>query len=47
MKKKLEKLTLNRETLHSLEAGQLKQVAGAATLAAGCATYSPNCTLRC
>lgn len=44
MKKKVKKLTLSRETLHSLETGRLVRVAGADTLAAGCATYSPRCT---
>lgn len=42
--KKSRKLTLNRETLRSLEAPRLERAAGGETLAAGCATYSPRCT---
>ena len=44
MQKKLKKLTLNRETLRSLGSSRLEGIVGAATLAAGCATYSPRCT---
>jgi hypothetical protein len=43
VKKAMRKLTLNRETLHSLETRHLKGIVGADTLAAGCATYSPRC----
>jgi hypothetical protein len=43
MKKKARKLTLNRETLRFLDLG-LKEVVGADTYAAGCATIGRRCT---
>lgn len=44
MKKKAKRLALNRETLRSLEDLGLRGVAGADTLAAGCATIGRRCT---
>ncbi|HEX3557392.1 MAG TPA: hypothetical protein VIA62_29545 [Thermoanaerobaculia bacterium] len=44
MKKRLQKLTLNRETLRYLESNKLGTVAGANTLFANC---SDNCTSDC
>jgi len=35
-KKRLQKLTLNRETLHNLESNKLRGVAGAASMAVAC-----------
>lgn len=43
MKKKVRKMSLNRETLRSLDNTNLKNVAGGATDAASCASYPNTC----
>jgi transcriptional regulator with GAF, ATPase, and Fis domain len=51
MKRSLKKLSLSRETLRSLEEGQLRRVGGAATqqvdcsfIVTGCATHHVDCS---
>ena len=41
-KNRVNKLTLNKETLRSLDENRMANVAGAATLM-GCATRTPDC----
>jgi hypothetical protein len=48
MKKRIKKLSLNRETLSSLEAESLEQAAGASVWSACfCTNYSACCSNEC
>lgn len=47
MKKKSKKLQLHRETLHNLSQGNLKEVAGGATIARTCEGFTADATCDC